>query len=167
VDFIRPLMFYFISKISLWAQEHRVGPVGPGPPLVCSCLHRSLLVSRAGILKIKPKIYPRLEPSLRPGLSLGLQLVPMILIGSDLTNERALSANQLIDLNWLSVNFENPNFTYLFALFLKCVYLINLANSNTTDTPQDFKCKNMIVFTKVKVETQVSMSCEINSIWFY
>ena len=40
--------------------------------------------------------FPRIQPSLRPGLSLSLQLVP-ILIGSDLTNKRALFANQLID----------------------------------------------------------------------
>ena len=40
------------------------------------------------------------KPSLGPGLFLVLQLVPMILIGSGLTNEKALSAkwsaNQLI-----------------------------------------------------------------------
>ena len=55
--------------------------------------------TRAEIFKIKPN----LEPSVCSGLPLGLLLDPIILIGSDLTNERdlsaKLSANQLIVLN--------------------------------------------------------------------
>ena len=62
----------------------------------------------------------------------------MILIGSDLTNERALStkwsANQIIDLDWLSVNL----YVYYPSVH---VLLINLANFKTTEVDLgDFKC---------------------------
>ncbi len=63
----------------------------------------------------------------------------MILIGSDLTNESALSAkwsaNQMKYLDWLSVNL------YVYYFPSVHVHLINLANSNTTEGDLgDFKC---------------------------
>ena len=76
----------------------------------------------------------------------------MILIGSDLTNESALSAkwsaNQMKYLDWLSVNL------YVYYFPSVHVHLINLANFNTTEGDLgDFKCYNMKVFTKFTISS--------------
>ena len=91
---------------------------------------RILTRSRAEILKIKPN------------LPLGLQLDPIILIGSDLTNQSALSAkwseNQLIDLDsQLSVHFENSKFTYD-IISIVCSFDKSSQLYNTTDNSGDF-----------------------------